>query len=81
MKLYLLKPRKDKPEDMESGKYETYLGFVIRAKSEASARKMANGEARCCLAKDEWLDPAYTTCIELLKSGGEGIILSSYKAG
>jgi hypothetical protein len=81
MKLYLLKPRKEKPEDAESGICETYIGFIIRAKNEASARKMANEKARCCLVKDEWLDPSYTSCIELLKSDEEGIILSSFRAG
>ena len=82
MKLYLLKPRDDAPEDMESGGYEMFYGFVIRAKNETSARNIASKQAAVCLMRrDEWSDPGYTSCIEILKSGDEGIILDSFRSG
>jgi hypothetical protein len=65
--------------------YDKAFGFVVRAESEELARKFAHAEAGAenhygliyPNAKTDcpWLDPAYSTCEELLSDGDAGVIL------
>jgi hypothetical protein len=55
--------------------------FVVEAKSSQEARKMANdhcGEEGYGDIKDFWLNPEYTTCLELKPTGKSRIIVRDY---
>ncbi len=59
--------------------YDETTGFVIAAKDEIQARKMANE-----LAKDEgkiWVSKRKVSCVEIIKKGDPRIILQSFNAG
>lgn len=57
--------------------YDTYIGFVIRARDEASARALAVQKSKDM----EWNDAARTRCVELDRKGPEEIVLDSFRAG
>jgi hypothetical protein len=59
--------------------YDCVQGFVIRARSQAHARKIAS-ENSADEGSKTWLDPKRSTC-NLLRSDGEtGIILRDFSA-
>jgi hypothetical protein len=74
---YLFLLTQDEPDGPE---YDVAVGFVIRAKSPAAARKLAatknGGEGKEC-----WLDPKRAKCQVLNKDGPDKIILSDFNAG
>lgn len=71
MKIFLLKR-------LDSVEYDQYIGFVISAKDEISARSIAgdiDGK------KSRWIDHHQTSCKEIKQDEEEGVILSSYLSG
>jgi hypothetical protein len=60
--------------------YDEYDVFIVWAKDENDARRRAGAKSA-----DEgvecWLDPAQSTCEELLDKGKPGIVLGSFNAG
>lgn len=78
MKLYILNPRTDLPEDNDPwyrGICDDYT-FVVRAASEKDARALieGDGEASTIFGK-VWLNEEYTSCEELTQEGEEGVII------
>lgn len=80
MKLWILERKLDLPHDDNPWRfpYDKNHGFVIRAETEDSARKIAN--SRSADEGDVWANDKYSTCIELISSGEEGIILIDFNA-
>jgi hypothetical protein len=86
MKLYILRPKDNLPKDDNPWIpwFDKCFGFVIRAASEADARRIADANAgdenRFSNAKigNPWLDANYSTCEELDNNGGEGVILRDF---
>lgn len=78
MKLWLLKT-------IEEGDYDEYHGFVIRARTYASARKIAQAEIWDTYSRDKgrWLDPARSSCqvIGTTTDDKEGVVLGDYHSG
>lgn len=79
MKLWLLRPKKEFPEehfDPWEPWYDKTFGFVIRAETEETARKIADKNAT---AENDplrpWLDPLLSDCVELNSKGKEELIL------
>lgn len=81
MKLWLLRPI-----DPKAGPwcpwYDKAFGFVIRAATQAAARKVADENAA-----DEndnrnhpWLNPTLSTCTELRPEGAPGLVLRDFAA-
>lgn len=71
----ILNPNKDPWEPW----YNKAFGFVVRANTEKEARKLASKE--CGEEKTEaWLNPEYSTCVELLQEGESMIILRDFAA-
>ena len=92
MKLWILKS-KDPPEGKEDPWvpwYNKAFGFVIRAKTEKQARKLANdnggsetGEISHVIYRtggDPWLDPEFSSCEELQSKGKSEVIMKNYKS-
>lgn len=76
MKLYLLKPLKKRFWDDRS------LGFVVAAKCEWDARRLA-AEQRGDEGKGFWLEDAHSSCVEIAKKTHlpEGVVLRDFNAG
>ena len=81
-KLWILQPNEGLPNDNPwKPWYDKAFGFVVRANTEDAARQFAHDDAG-----DEnrdmspWLDPKYTSCIELSKAGDIGIVLRDFAA-
>jgi hypothetical protein len=78
MKLWLLKPRGDLPEN--DNPWEPWdhkaLGFVVRSEDEAAARRLAHEHAYAenHNAMTPWLDADYSTC-EPLRDDGPAMIV------
>jgi hypothetical protein len=85
MKLWLLKAHEidDFMESPWSPVWDTAQGFVIRAKTEQDARRLANkhGGDENLADRNVWLDPNFTTCTELTLIGEEGIVLRDFHYG
>ena len=62
------------------GGWDCAYGFVVRAKDEAHARKLASEQAGDEGA-DAWLLPSRSTCEELTTRGEQEVILRSFVAG
>jgi hypothetical protein len=91
MHLWLLRPRDDLP--ISDHPWEPFddkaFGFVVRAETEADARQLANaaGGDECGpirtepyrVGGDPWLDPRYSSCVELLPDGPPGVIILDYR--
>lgn len=83
MRLWILRPVEGLPENDDPWEpwYDKAVGFVVRAETEAAARRLANAQAG-----DEnshaavWLDRAVSTCVELTPEGDEGVVLRDYMA-
>jgi hypothetical protein len=80
MKLYLLKKRDGNTIPTEIGTYNAYDGFVVRAKDEASARRLAMDKEYGTHSRD-WLNTDIVSCTEVSKVGNADVILASFKAG
>ena len=76
LNLYLLKACK--PVD-----YDSYSGFVVRAKNEPHARSFALDGNEVWENEDFWEAPAFSACQLLAENvtGKPGIVLDSYHAG
>jgi hypothetical protein len=92
MQLWLLRPRADvlaRAEHPWEPPYDKTLGVLVRAETEAEARRLAQTQAGIEgqgvyrhygadedeVASNVWLDPAWTTCDELQVEGASGVIL------
>ncbi len=61
--------------------YDCAHGFVVRARSNAGARKLAAKPAGD-EGGDTWTDPRYSTCRRLVDGvGPEGVVLEDFNAG
>lgn len=74
--------------------YDKSFGFIVRAETEAEARKIANENAgdenrgdenrgeflnsKTANTKTPWLDKNYSTCIELTGNGEAGMIMEDF---
>lgn len=58
-------------------RYAFLLTVVVRAETEAEARRLA-AEYDGAPYRNRWLDPALTSCAELLPSGEAGVISADY---
>jgi hypothetical protein len=74
MFLYLLE-RKDVDD------YDENLGFLIRARSNKSARQIAFECKHGIECKDIWLNPKKTSCKRVKEEGKHGILLRSFFNG
>lgn len=80
MKLWLLSPRTDLPNDNNPWQgYDRAVGFVIRARNESMARKLASEESGA-ENPASWLDPACSRCERLLDAGEPGVILRDFNS-
>jgi hypothetical protein len=73
MKLWLLRPVNETVEPW----FDRMFGFVIRAKDELTARRLASSRAGD-EGPEAWLLPASSTCAELGVDGPEEIIMEDY---
>lgn len=87
MRLWLLRPRElPKGDNPWEPWYDKCFGFVVRAETEATARRIAQENA--CDEKSDsflgiktadtttpWEDSKYSTCEELTADGDEGIVI------
>jgi hypothetical protein len=79
MNLYILEKRPESPRWDPA--YDKAHGFVVRARSEESARKMAASSNNVGdEGQDAWLDPAHTTCETLTSEGEAEIVLCDFYA-
>lgn len=72
MKLYVL--------NYPKASYDENGGFVIRASSSLSARKIAS-QNHSDEGAEVWLDKTKTTCSQILEEGELEIILTDFRAG
>ena len=92
MKLWLLRPVNDlKPKDNPWDHwYNKAFGFVVRAETEEIARQYAHANAgdenrgeflseKIANTKQPWIDPLYTTCVELVSDGIAGVVITDFK--
>jgi len=84
MKIYILRPICIENNNPFEG-YDKVFGFVIRAKNESEARKIANqnagNENGSLGVKNPWLDINYSTCEVLSKTGESEVIMSDFVSG
>ena len=85
MKLFLLRPVKDLPnENPWEPWYDKTFGFVVRAENHVTARHLADeaGGDETSFRSDgsdhPWLDPKFSTCVELLKDGGAEVVINDH---
>lgn len=74
MKLYHLKRFEDNVG------WDEIAEAVVRAKSPRTARKLVAAEERPC-AKNEWVDPKYSTCRVVRTDGPAEVVLSQTMDG
>jgi hypothetical protein len=72
MKLWLLQVN-----DAQEPWFDRMFGFVVRAKDEAGARRLASSRAGD-EGPEGWLSPAHSTCVELKADGTEEVIMEDY---
>jgi hypothetical protein len=72
MKLWLLQVN-----DAQEPWFDRMFGFVIRAKDEGAARRLASLRAGD-EGPEAWLSPAHSTCVELKADGPEEVIMEDY---
>jgi hypothetical protein len=91
MKIFELRPvenLKDGDNPLDPG-YDKSFGFIVRAETEAEARKIASENAgdenrgeflriKIANTKTPWLDEKYSTCIELTSEGEAGLIMGDF---
>lgn len=90
MKLWLLRPRKDLPENDDPWDpwYDKAFGFVIRAETEEEARVFANKDGGDETGKvshrtyrtggDPWLNSKMSSCEELKPDGEAGTVIQDF---
>ncbi len=78
MKLWLLGSLNKKTGKRLS--YDCAYGFVVRAHSAVSARRLA-GKRRGDEKEKFWLDPTLSSCSLLKPDGEEGVVLQDFRAG
>lgn len=78
-KIWILRPREDltRGDNPWNPWYDKAFGYVVVAPSEKSARDYASEETDDM--EKAWLDPAYSTCVEV-DTGREGIVLEDFRA-
>jgi hypothetical protein len=93
MKLWLLRPFIENLDDNPWYPwYDKAFGFVVRAETEESARNIANKNGGVetgpidltvyRVGGDPWLDPAFSSCVELLADeGDEGVVITDLRYG
>jgi hypothetical protein len=90
-KLWILRPSEGRKPDDDPWNpwYDKAFGFVVSAPDEATARTLANSEAgdenygtfmgrEVSRTKTPWLDPHYSTCVELVPPEAPGIIMRDF---
>ena len=80
MVLWLLRPVDDEDEDDLFG-YDTFQGFVIRARDAKQARALAVARCHDNEHKTTWGDPARTTCEPIRLDAESGIVMADYLGG
>lgn len=88
MKLWLLKNKDklSKGDDPWEPWYDKCFGFVVRAETEEQARAHAHENAGeenrgrflnkiTANTNEPWINPKYSTCVELLNDGDAGIVI------
>lgn len=75
MKIWLLKKTERAQDEYEY----LYQGFVIRAPTEESARRIAAEAATHDFHQGAWLNPEWATCEEVTAEGEVGVILDDYR--
>jgi hypothetical protein len=90
MKIFELRPVKNLKDDNPWYPwYDKAFGFIVRAETEAEARKIASENAgeenrgeflskKTANAKTPWMDEKYSTCIELTCDGEAGMIMKNF---
>lgn len=65
--------------------WQTYRAMLIRAPSVKEARKLAQdletGDASSIGEPSDWMDPTFTTCMEIQVEGKTDIIIADFKEG
>jgi hypothetical protein len=74
MKLWILKRLTDRPE------WDVNNGFVIRAETAEAARVLASQE-RGDEGSRTWLEPEFSSCVELTADGHSEVVLRDFNAG
>lgn len=93
MKLWLLRPVEDLPlsDNPWEPWYDKCFGFVVRSDTEHGAREYAQAGAgderrwefmrkQTARTTTPWLDPKYSTCVELTADGDAGIVMQDFHA-
>ena len=84
MKLYLLEPVENLGRDDDPWEpwFDKAFGFIVRAKNEEQARHFASEDAgdENRDGHEPWLDPKYTSCVELEVEGELGIVMKDFHA-
>lgn len=77
MKLWILE------DNSSSHDYDCPVGHVVRAETERQAREFASAKEAPINAhrRPIWLDPAKSTCVELVVGGDAGVVFTDYRAG
>ena len=86
MKLWLLRPIEGLKNSPWEPWYDKAFGFVVRAETEAEARRYADEdggeetERYQQVQRHPWLDAALSTCVELLPEGESGVVIQDFYA-
>lgn len=93
MKLWLLRPVDNLPDGNNPWEpwYDKAFGFVVRAKNEQEAREFATADAgdesrgefldgKTADTKQPWIDPKYSSCVELTAKGESGVVIKDFAA-
>ncbi|GAG23345.1 unnamed protein product [marine sediment metagenome] len=91
MKIFELRPVEDLKDNDNPWEpwYDKSFGFIVRAETEAEARKHADENAgdenraeflntKTANTKNPWLDEKYSTCVELNGDGEAGMIMQDF---
>jgi hypothetical protein len=84
--LWILEPRDDLTDEDNPWKpwFDRCFGLVVEAEDEQSARSLAHEN---CVATDRtilkdrcvFLDPKYTTCVNLTPSGHKRVVMTNFQ--
>ena len=80
MKLWLLRPIENTLLDPWEPWYDKAFGFVVRAETEADARRLAGEQAGDEKSKNlnPWTDDDYSTCEELTAEGEAEVMIQDF---
>lgn len=79
MKLWLIRPVDDDSPPWHPW-YDKYFGFVVRAETEDAARAVVASRKSRSSEYDEWVDPKWSTCIELTADGPPEVVIADFHA-